>query len=197
VKNKTKHKKSASDQFSIYGLNGCLELLAGPRRTIVRIDLMKDSAAAGHSKLLNLLSKHPEWIVNRMSKDVYLKKYTGLRTQGIIVYFQGRVKQTLPSFANVSGDQCLVIADNIEDPQNLGQIIRTCEGAGVSGLVFPTHNSVSITNTVLQVSQGAFSHLPLYESPNIHQALLKLKNEGFWIIGIENSIKAKSWFEVE
>ncbi|NOZ09010.1 MAG: RNA methyltransferase [FCB group bacterium] len=197
MKKKTKQKKISADQFSIFGLNGCLELLKSPGKRILRIDLMQGSTAARNPDLQNLLGRHRDWSLNRMPKEAFLKKYAGMRTQGIVVCFQGRVKQPLPSFAKATGNICLVVADNIEDPQNLGQIIRTCEGAGVDGLVFPSHNSAGITNTVLQVSQGAFAHLPLYETANIHTALLKLKKEGFWIIGVENSIQAEKWYAVD
>ena len=90
-----------------------------------------------------------------------------------------------------------MIIDNLEDPQNLGQIIRTAECANISGIILPEHQSVQITDAVLQVSQGAFVHLPIYRCGNLHQQLRDLKKEGFWIIGVENSIKAMSWHKLD
>ena len=89
-----------------------------------------------------------------------------------------------------------LVIDNIEDPQNLGQIIRTAECANISGLLLPEHQSVQLTDAVLQVSQGAFIHLPIYKCGNLHHYLRTLKKEGFWIIGVENSIKSKNWYEL-
>jgi 23S rRNA (guanosine2251-2'-O)-methyltransferase len=87
--------------------------------------------------------------------------------------------------------------DNVEDPQNLGQIIRTAECAGLDGILIPEHGNVQITNSVLQVSQGAFMHLPLYTCGNLHQQLRNLKSQGFWIVGVENSIQAKDWYDLD
>ena len=87
--------------------------------------------------------------------------------------------------------------DNIEDPQNFGQIIRTSECAGIDGIIFPKHHSVPVTETALQVSQGAFVNMPLYEVTNLSQTIHELKKNDFWVIGIENSVKAKKWYEMQ
>ena len=89
------------------------------------------------------------------------------------------------------------MVDNLEDPQNLGQIIRTAECANITGFLLPEHQSVQLTDAVLQVSQGAFVHLPIFHCGNLHQKLQALKKEGFWIIGVENSVKAMSWHELD
>ena len=82
----------------------------------------------------------------------------------------------LPKFSdsNVS----LLLPESIEDPQNLGQIIRTSECAGIDGLLISNHRTVGITDSVLQVSQGAFLNLPIYMVGNINQTLLSLKKDG-------------------
>ena len=85
----------------------------------------------------------------------------------------------------------------MEDPQNLGQIIRTAECAKISGILLPKHQSVQLTDSVLQVSQGAFVHLPIYRCGNLHQQLRILKKEGFWVIGVENSVNTLSWYELD
>ena len=103
---------------------------------------------------------------------------------------------SLPSnFSNKN--TCLLIPEEIEDPQNLGQIIRTSECAGIDGILISKHRNVGITSSVLQVSQGAFLNFPIYSIGNINQTLLMLKKEGFWIVGVENSIKASDWHTVD
>ena len=94
-------------------------------------------------------------------------------------------------------NSCLIIADQVQDPQNLGQIIRTCECAGIKGIILHKHKSVHLTKSVLQVSQGGFLSVDIYIENNIVNAINFLKNEGFWIVGIENSIKSKKWFEID
>ena len=85
----------------------------------------------------------------------------------------------------------------MHDPQNLGQIIRTCECAGVDGIILPRHGSVHITDTVLQVSQGAFFHLDVFIVPNLNNTISYLKDNDFWIIGIENSIDSQNWCDID
>ena len=91
----------------------------------------------------------------------------------------------------------LLILDNIEDPQNFGQIIRTAECSGINGIIIPEHNSVGLTNTAIQVSQGAFIHIPIYKCVNINRLIMDLKTQDFWVIGFENSINAKNWDELD
>jgi len=91
----------------------------------------------------------------------------------------------------------VLILDHIKDPQNLGQIIRTAECSGINGILLPKHHTAPVTNTVLQVSQGAFVNMNLYEVINLKQTLSRLKEDGFWIIGIENDISAKHWNEID
>ena len=105
--------------------------------------------------------------------------------------------KNIPSFTNLDNNECILVIDNLEDPQNLGQIIRTAECASITGLLLPEHQSVQITDAVLQVSQGAFVHLPIYRCGNLHQQLRTLKKEGFWIIGVENSVNAMSWHQLD
>ena len=87
--------------------------------------------------------------------------------------------------------------DQIEDPQNAGQIIRTSECAGIDGIIFPVHNSFKITNSVLNVSQGAFVNIPLYEVTNISRTIQNLKNNDFWVVGIENTKDAELWSNID
>ncbi|SVD58207.1 uncharacterized protein METZ01_LOCUS411061, partial [marine metagenome] len=116
---------------------------------------------------------------------------------GIVITFMVEIIKKLPSFMKTKNNNCLLAMDNVEDPQNLGQIIRTSECAGIDGILIPEHGNVQATNTVLQVSQGAFIHMPLYHCGNLHQELRNLKSHGFWIVGMENSIKAKYWHELD
>ena len=91
----------------------------------------------------------------------------------------------------------LLLGDQITDPQNLGQIIRTAECSGIDGLIIPDRGSAQITDSVLQVTQGAFVSLPIYNCGNVQQALQQFKNEGFWIVGVENDSSGKLWYEVD
>ena len=182
--------------YQIHGLNGSSNIINEKKLTIIRIDIM-EGGNAEKKKWVNNLGKIKENLILRLGKDQFLKKYSGKRTQGIVILFQGNIIQSIPSFGMSEENECLLVADNLEDPQNLGQIIRTAECANITGLLLPEHHSVQLTDTVLQVSQGAFVHLPIFRCGNLHQELCALKKEGFWIIGVENSVKAMSWHELD
>ncbi len=88
-----------------------------------------------------------------------------------------------------------VALDQVEDPMNLGQILRTCEGAGVDALLAPSHRSAKINQTVAQISQGAFAWVPFLEIGNLRQTLDGLKQKGLWVVGCEAGPNSKLWSE--
>ena len=91
----------------------------------------------------------------------------------------------------------MLVLDRLEDPQNFGQIIRTAECGGIDGIVYSRHHSAPLNETVLQVSQGAFVNMKIYEVTNIRNELMELKKNNFWIIGLENNIDARPWYSID
>ena len=189
-------KKKNKDYFQVYGINGSSNIIEAKQIRIIRIDIMEGGMAEKKS-WSSKLSRNKSLPVHRIPKAQFLKYYPGKRTQGIVVTFKGKIITDIPSFSKSANNICLLAMDNVEDPQNLGQIIRTGECAGIDGILIPEHGNAQTTSSVLQVSQGAFIHLPLYNCGNLHQQLRNLKSQGFWIVGLENSIKSKSWHELD
>ena len=126
--------------------------------------------------------------------DGFLGIYKNWRTQGIVIHFTGEFVKSLPNLENQKAPSCLLLIDGVEDPQNIGQIIRTSECAGIDGIILAKFRSGAVSQTPLQVSQGAFIHLPLYQTGNVSQTIKALKKQGYWIVGLENSVKAKNWY---
>jgi len=114
-----------------------------------------------------------------------------------VIDFDATIEKDIYDINNFNDNTCYIIADQINDPQNLGQIIRTCECAGINGIILPKHNSVHLTNAVLQVSQGAFLFMDIFIENNLVNIIKFLKSKDFWIIGIENSIDAKEWYQMD
>ena len=189
-------KKKHQDIFQVYGINGSSNIIESKKINIIRVDLMVGGFAE-KKPWINDILRNKKLSVHRLPKTQFLQKYSGKRTQGIVVSFTGKIIQNIPSLKKIEKNICLLAVDNIEDPQNLGQIIRTSECAGVEGLIIPEYGNVQTTNTVLQVSQGAFVHISIYSCGNLHQQLLSLKKDGFWIVGVENSVKAMDWYELD
>ncbi len=109
-------------------------------------------------------------------------------SQGILAYGESfsyrNPEDFLESLSKSQG--CLVVVlDHLEDPHNLGAIIRTALCAGAAGIVIPDDRSVRVTQTVLKVSAGAAFHLPIVKVSNIATYLKKMKEEGFWVYGAD------------
>jgi len=189
-------KSSLNDNHQIYGLNGSISVLESDNYKIQSIHILQDGIAINDHKIRTLIGRYSE-LTKILPKDAYRKKYAKKHTQGIVITFMGNMKSDLTSFVDTDGNICLLILDNITDPQNLGQIIRTAECAGIDGIIIPERNSVGMTDTVLQVSQGAFCHIPIYSVINLHQTVIQLKDDGFWAVALENGIDAKPWIKID
>lgn len=180
--------------YTIFGINNCSEILKSHKDKIISIFLLKDGLAQKTEAIKNQLKGLREnYII--LNKYDFSKKFENNRTQGIVINFSFKIKKILPQFSKKN--TCLLIPDSIEDPQNLGQIIRTSECAGIDGLLLPQNRSVGITNSVLQVSQGAFLNMPIYNIGNISQTIAILKKEGFWVVAIENGLEASNWYDID
>ena len=75
--------------------------------------------------------------------------------------------------------------DHLEDPHNIGAIIRTCEALGVEGIIIPNDRCASINATVVKTSAGAIEYIPIIRVVNLVQTIKKLKDKGYWIIGTD------------
>ena len=89
----------------------------------------------------------------------------------------------------------LVAVDGVTDPGNLGAIMRSCEGAGVDGIVVPRHRAVHITPTVAKAAAGAVEHVPVAVVPGLPAALARMKDQGIWIVGLDDAAD-RSLFEL-
>ncbi len=123
-------KKKNQDFFQVYGINGVSNVIQAKKINIVRIDIMVGGMAEKKSSVVNLFH-NKSLPVHQIPKAQFLKQYSGKRTQGIVVTFTGKIIRDIPSFDKGTNNICLLAMDNVEDPQNLGQIIRTAECAGI------------------------------------------------------------------
>lgn len=184
-------KKINKEINTVYGVNNVLSLLeSNKKHSIEKIFILKDSNAASNSKLL---SKIKSFDTEYCNKNNFSNKFPFKHTQGVAANFFINYPNLILD-DNVS-NSCYVIIDQMHDPQNLGQIIRTCECAGVDGIILPRHCSVHITDRVIQVSQGAFFNLDIFVVTNLNNTIAYLKDNGYWITGIENSIESTNWFD--
>ena len=84
-----------------------------------------------------------------------------------------------------SGSPFIVVLDGVEDPHNLGSVIRVCECAGADGLIIGKHRSAAVTETVMRISEGSVNHLKIARVGNINAAVEFLKKNGVWVYAVE------------
>ena len=104
--------------------------------------------------------------------------------QGIIVNVPDYEYANIDDFIHKE-NSFVVILDHLEDPHNLGAIIRTCEAAGVDGIIIPKDRSVEVNATVIKVSTGAISNMNVARVTNLSRTIDELKKLGFWIVGTD------------
>lgn len=113
----------------------------------------------------------------------------GMNHQGVILEVEPYVYQSVDFILNKAKekqeDPFLIILNNIEDPHNLGSILRTADASGVHGVIIPKHRSASVTASVLKTSTGAAYHVPIARVTNLTQTIDDLKKKGVWVFGTD------------
>lgn len=124
--------------------------------------------------------------ISQLSLSKFEQLAEGKSTQGVIALKSSQKYFSLDEIilsAKKSVFPLLLLLDSIQDPHNLGAILRTAECAGVDGVIITTNNSASITDLVEKISAGAVSHLKICKVNNMIHVIEQLKKEGFWIVG--------------
>ena len=118
----------------------------------------------------------------RLDRITQRKNHQGIAAQ-ISPYEYKELEELIFQAKSKSDRPVLLVADGINDPHNLGAIIRTGEALGIQGLIIPQRRAVGITSTVTKVAAGALENFPVARVINLSNALEQLKKEGFWIYG--------------
>jgi 23S rRNA (guanosine2251-2'-O)-methyltransferase len=121
----------------------------------------------------------------------------GVEASAVHQGYVGRVKQSklVESYADfierltIDNDTALVVLGEVQDPQNVGAIIRTAAAFGIKGVLIPEHNQAQVTGTVVKVSAGMAFSIPLVSIGNVNTTLKDLKERGFWIYGLAGEAK--------
>jgi 23S rRNA (guanosine2251-2'-O)-methyltransferase len=174
-------------QEKLAGVNSIMEALKG-RRKIHKIFVQEGRGGKRIEELLKLAEKRGVYwqYVDRQRLD---QMYTQSNHQGIVAqvdtFEYATVDEILETAAFSQQEPFILILDGIEDPQNLGSIIRTAECAGVHGIIVPRHNSAEITPAVVRASAGAAEHMPVAMETNLVNVIKQLKKNGLWIVAAD------------
>lgn len=170
----------------VYGRHSVLALLESDRQ-INRIWLTSQvKRDRRFSQLLQQIKKQgtviDEVATHRLDNLTQYANHQGITAQ-IAPYSYWDLEALLTRAKSETDSPVIVIADGIEDPHNLGSIVRTAEAMGVQGLIIPQRRAVGVTATVMKVAAGALENLAIARVVNLSKTLEKLKESGFWIYG--------------
>lgn len=180
------NKNEIAEKNYIIGRNPVLEALKAKKT----IDTVYVNAGAGGSiNHIISVAKKQNIVVKEVSDIKLSSMVNGASHQGIIAvgaYAEYvSVEDILQIAKDKNEDPFIIICDEIEDPHNLGAIIRTAEAAGAHGIIIPKRRSATLNYTVNKTSAGAASWLPVARVPNIVSAIELLKKNGVWIYGTD------------
>ena len=181
--------KDYSDQ--IEGRNAVLELLESGK-DINKILIEKGEKHGSINKIIAKAKEKKIIIVEKEKKQMQEMAQTE-NYQGVIAivppYEYCEIEDILEEAKKRKEDPFVLILDGIEDPHNLGSIIRTAETAGVHGIIIPKRRAAAVNSTVNKTSAGAVEHMKIARVNNITDNIKKLKEEGLWICGTDINTK--------
>lgn len=181
-----------------YGRRAVLETLRAGRRRIFRLWVEGDESQPAKDTMAEILAaadaaKVPvRHVVGGLFKKL---KEEGVNTQGVALevgeYDYARVEDCL-ALADERGEPpFLLLLDQVQDPQNLGTLIRTAENLGVHGLIIPRHRAAGVTPAVSNASSGAVEHLLVAQVTNLNRTIDDIKKAGVWVAGLDNAPDAQ------
>ena len=167
----------------IYGKNTILEALKGEKSvyTVYIQNNVKDN------KIIELC-KRKKIRFELVDKSEFIKKLGNVAHQGIMAeveeYRYYGIDEILNSIPE-GKKPLLLMLDGLEDPHNLGAILRTCDALGVDGVIIGKNRSVGLNGTVAKVSTGAIDHVKVAQVTNLTRTLENLKKRSFWVVGCD------------
>ncbi len=171
----------------IFGRNPVLEALKGDR-SINKLLIAKGTTGGSLSEIRAkaLAKRIPVQEVERPYLDNLAE---GASHQGVVALGAARDYVEVEDILAIAGakgeDPLVLLLDEVEDPHNLGSILRTADGAGAHGVIIPKRRSAGLTETVAKASAGAVEYVPVARVSNIAQTIDNLKKQGLWIVGTD------------
>jgi 23S rRNA (guanosine2251-2'-O)-methyltransferase len=167
----------------ICGVHAVYEALVAGGHPIERIHVLRDAKLPRLKEILDL-ARERGVPVRREERSVLDKLAAGVVHQGIIA-IAGEASYASIERVFEATLPCVVVLDGVEDPHNLGAVIRTSEACGVSGVVVPERHSAPLSATVAKASAGAIAYMPVIRVGNIATTLDDFKKQGLWVIGVD------------
>ena len=173
---------SALNELIIYGRHACISALKNPKRHIQKLLITEDNKKEIDALGLNISYKITD------KKDIEKLLPKDAVHQGFALYCSRLENTPLEDLIEKSSNlsKChILLLDLVTDPQNIGAIIRSCAAFNTLGLVMQDKNSPLESGAMVKASAGTIEHLPISRVTNLNRAIEKLKQNGFWIMGMD------------
>ena len=172
------------EELTIEGRNAVLEAFRAGK-TIDKLFVL-DGCQDGPVRTILREAKKTDCIVNFVKKERLDQMSETGKHQGVIAYAAayeyGTVEEMLERAKEKNEQPFLILLDNIEDPHNLGSIIRTANQVGAHGVIIPKRRAVGLTATVAKTSAGALNYTPVAKVTNLVKTMDELKKQGMWFV---------------
>ena len=173
-----------TQSLTIEGRNAVLEAFRSGK-TIDKL-FLSDGCMDGPIRTIQREAKKHDTIISYVTKERLDQISETGKHQGVIAYAAAytyaSIDDMLQKAKDAGEDPFLIFLDNVEDPHNLGAIIRTANLAGAHGVVIPKRRAVGLTATVAKASAGAINYTPVAKVTNLSQTIETLKQEGMWFV---------------
>jgi 23S rRNA (guanosine2251-2'-O)-methyltransferase len=170
----------------IYGLLPVVEALRAAHRRIDKVLIAEGAKEHRVAEIIDLCRRRAVRC-DRVARDV-LSRYAGpdVNHQGAVAFTSAADYVDADEiFAGCSGTPLLLLLDGVEDPRNLGAIIRVAECAGVDGIVIPERRAVGLTDTAAKSSAGAIEYVKVAKAANLNRFIEELKSRDIWVVGTD------------
>ena len=179
------------DEFKIEGRNAVTELLKSDK-TVNKLMVQKGERQGSINEIIKL-AKNKKIIITEVDKNKLDQLSETKHHQGVIAFVSPIEYKELDDIFELAKERneapFILIADEIEDPHNLGALIRSAECAGCHGVIIPKRRAVAVTEVVAKTSVGATEYVPIVRVNNINETIRELKDRGVWIVGTDGSAK--------
>lgn len=182
----------------IYGINPILEALKNSPQLIEEIWIERKTLSG---KKYQIVEKAKRLNIPLKITDARPPKVPPhVNTQGVVAYIRhfpyAELEDVVKGWEKVKDIPLVVMLDELEDPHNVGAIIRTAEAVGAHGIIIPKIRSCEITETVIKASSGAVFNIPIVKVTNLRKAIEFLKEKGLWILGLTHKTE-KTIYELD
>lgn len=185
----------------LYGRNAVQEALRAGRRTFRRLLVSAGAQETGTLGDVVRLAERMQVPVERIDRHDLDRQLRQVNHQGVALecgdYPYVEIEDILALADERNEPALLLMLDHLQDPQNVGTLLRTAEAVGVHGVVLPGRRAAEVTPAVVNASSGATEHLHITVVTNLAQAIKEVQRAGVWVVGVEDDERAQLYDEAD